>query len=200
MKQSLKKMWNKKGFSLIELMIVVAIIGILAAIAIPNFQRFQAKSRQSEARANLSGLYTTQKAFFNEWQQYFADFINIGYRPEGTLRYETGFGAAGAVVAPVTYTGPGAMAGAMATNFSTMANNYCINANAAGTVSMNGCAVIRAPIAPGNIAGAAVVATGMTGFTFIAEARGDISGGAANIDVWRINQDKALINQNPGLP
>ena len=45
-------------------MIVVAIIGILAAIAIPNFLRFQAKSKQSEAKTNLGGIFTAETAYF----------------------------------------------------------------------------------------------------------------------------------------
>ncbi|HEX8701930.1 MAG TPA: prepilin-type N-terminal cleavage/methylation domain-containing protein, partial [Myxococcaceae bacterium] len=49
---------QRYGFTLIELMIVVAIIGILAAIAIPNFVRFQARARQSEVNTNLKSLFT----------------------------------------------------------------------------------------------------------------------------------------------
>src|SRR5205809_1373029 len=54
---------NQKGFTLIELMIVVAIIGILAAIAIPNFLQYQMKARQTEARTNTMGIKTSMVSF-----------------------------------------------------------------------------------------------------------------------------------------
>ena len=61
----LSKIRKDKGFTLIELMIVVAIIAILAAIAIPNFLKFQAKSKQSEARTMLTGVYEAEMAYFS---------------------------------------------------------------------------------------------------------------------------------------
>ena len=59
-----------KGFTLIELMIVVAIIGILAAIAIPNFIRYQLKSKQAEAKAVLGGIKTSQESFRGDYDNY----------------------------------------------------------------------------------------------------------------------------------
>ena len=78
----------QRGFTLIELMIVVAIIGILAAIAIPNFTRFQAKSKQSEVKTNLKAIFTAAKSYFAERDNYGSTFNNIGFASEPGGRYK----------------------------------------------------------------------------------------------------------------
>lgn len=78
---------KKKGFTLIELMIVVAIIGILAAIAIPNFLKFQAKARQSEAKSNLASIATAQISYMAEAGGWGPTFSVIGYNVTGKPKY-----------------------------------------------------------------------------------------------------------------
>ena len=68
--RQLKRKNGQKGFTLIELMIVVAIIGILAAIAIPQFASYRAKAQNSAALTDVRNLRTDLEGFYSEWQHY----------------------------------------------------------------------------------------------------------------------------------
>ena len=105
----MRKLHNRKGgFTLIELMIVVAIIGILAAIAIPNFLMFQLRSKTGEAKTNLAALRTAEEGYFAEFGGYVTTvqwpvrvnppsqknqwaaeptFDTLGWAPEGEVYY-----------------------------------------------------------------------------------------------------------------
>lgn len=90
---------SEKGFTLIELMIVVAIIGILAAIAIPNFMNYQCKAKQAEAKSNLGSVRTALEAYRAEHDTYVIKdsegeelegeeaIVAAGFTPTGTPRY-----------------------------------------------------------------------------------------------------------------
>ena len=62
---------NKLGFSLLELMVVVAIIGVLATFAVPRFNIFRARARQGEAKSNLGVIFTLQEAFKIDKETYY---------------------------------------------------------------------------------------------------------------------------------
>ena len=69
------------GFTLVELMIVVAIIGVLASVAIPSYLNYQLTAKRSEAYANLASLAKAQKAYFAE----FNDYVAVAAEPSFTL-------------------------------------------------------------------------------------------------------------------
>ena len=102
-------MFNKKGFTLVELMIVVAIIGILAAIAIPNFVAMQYRAKRAEVPSNVDGIKTAQLAYDAAFDTFIEEaaekpdaapgkkqrpwnlaaaggFLTLGWGPDGQVR------------------------------------------------------------------------------------------------------------------
>lgn len=86
-------MSSQRGFTLIELMIVVVVIGILAALAIPQFGVAATKAREKEADGVLKSLYTMQTAYHSKTGAYTADTVvlrlEVGWSPPTGLQYYT---------------------------------------------------------------------------------------------------------------
>jgi prepilin-type N-terminal cleavage/methylation domain-containing protein len=77
---------RQRGFTFVELMIVVALIGVLAAIAIPRFMRSSMKTKQSEARGILKQIYTMQRAYYQEKDAYYpSDGSTVVTQPGGGI-------------------------------------------------------------------------------------------------------------------
>lgn len=173
---------NNKGFSLIELMVVVAIIAILASFAIPQYQTFQSKARQKEGLTMLNSFYVAAKATEAEQGATPGNFEAIGFNPAGQLHYRVTSASAGA--RPTYWNGP--------------YNVACIVTSAgctAGFAAWNEVTAVSSyyAIAPTGCAGM----SNFNGFFNVCASAVIRSGGDA--DTWRLTHRKVLLNTNDGV-
>jgi type IV pilus assembly protein PilA len=199
---------NQSGFSLIELLITVVIIGVLAAMGVPQYRRMVSKSRQAEAKVMLGAIFTAESAFQAEYGSFGDNVIFAGVTITAPQNYVAGFTGAAApactnvaangylavLTAPAPYqAGPSDRSGSLiglptapaVPPAAPVYNNMC-----GGTVALNASSTI------------AVAA-------FRAFASGNIE--AANIpcaanaapgvrcDIWTINQAGVLANAVVGF-
>jgi len=79
------------GFSLIEVLIVVAIIGIIAAVAIPSYTSYMEKARRADAASFLTEVASEQFRFFSEYNRYGTTMAELGYGNDAVENSKEGF-------------------------------------------------------------------------------------------------------------
>jgi type IV pilus assembly protein PilA len=178
----IKSFVNDKAFSMSELMVVIAIVTTLAAIGIPRYSKFQAKTKQSEAKLSLSALFTAEESFKQEWNQFSVTLSNIGYSVQGSrLRYKTGF-ISGANCGSYTTTGG-------APSESTTVDHTWSDGSFVNTSSASWSVSITAPSI-----GTSCSNTAFTAVAYGTPATSPTDPGSLLGDTWTINQTKFLTN------
>jgi type IV pilus assembly protein PilA len=178
-------------------MVVVAIIGILASISIPNYQKYQSRARQTEAKISLSAIYTSEVSYSTDSGSFSTCLVDIGFQASGNNRYyiagftttngtNTTCGPAGGVVCNNTFplgAVPLACSGGSTSGSGT--NNW------SATVRTNGSIAVAAETNMQN--------TDITQNTFVAGAAGNVSTTTTNYDTWTIDNTRKLTNVLVGL-
>ncbi|MGK5085918.1 hypothetical protein WDW86_00010 [Bdellovibrionota bacterium FG-2] len=177
---------------------MVAIIGILTAVAIPNYQKFQAKARQTEAKVALASLYTAEKSFSSDKSSFSACLPAVGFGVETSSNryYTVGFDSNVVSSSCGNGTQP-----CYADGFNPLNTTACGAAGTAKSRFDGNKAVSGASPTYNNVdldttttAVQGVISTG-----YFRAAAGGFIGSTSSRDQWTMDQDKLLINVQSGI-
>ncbi len=206
---------SQSGFTLVELLIVVAIIGVLSTIGVPTFRRMVQKAKKSEAKVNLGGIYTAENAFYSEYGLYGNNLERVGFEADGasTAIYTIGFfdnGCKSVTVAPAS-----AADSNLASQLITAYPDYIVGTvTKAGNTKLTGCndaataavpavvgppAVAAIPAAPCDVAPKGVEFNSFRACAVGPIAPGVLIGDSGRMDVWIMDNKRNIINSQDGV-
>lgn len=193
---------NQAGFSLMELLVTVAIIGVLSTVGVPMYRRMVSKAKKSEAKVNLGAIANIESLFQSEYGAYGNNLAGMGFAIDGNAATEAnmtyGFGfltvacadlAAVAVAPAAAGNAFGPAINASSPNYYNVAARGRFGRATNGTKNQCGLAATE-PAAP-NFTGYTVVAAG------VIQAGQNVDTSVIN-DVWTIDQNRQLVNATDG--
>ncbi len=200
----LSKFFSKKsrGFTLVELLIVVAIIGVLSTLGVPTFRRMIQKSKKSEAKVNLGAIYTAQAAFKAEYSVFGNNLNRMGFEIDGSpsnMTYNIGFFGASCQGQGTAQPTIGNVQGTQLNQaYPAYYTGFTAADTRAGYAINSGCL-------SGVLAGA--MDASVDGLTFGAGAQGVVSpsyvrsnpSATSQLDVWTMDQGRTLVNTQDGV-
>ena len=189
----MKKLLSQEGFTLVELMIVVAIIGVLSAIAIPNYQKFTARSRQAEAKAVLSDMATALSGFQAANGSYTLCLANAGFAPPLGATVHRNYSVFVGGAAAVTSCGPGGNIACSTFGWDvTPAGKACTD----GTAAQGAMAALVAAPGTSDAGPNGYVATDFQGGATAATVSAGVAGQALTGSAFVIGSCGAILNSN----